>query len=215
MIVVTAGTYEYAGIILGQARVCNNLGYDHIIYDLGGLGYGIPYQAKSGDLKPRYGQSLPPATFKADLVARHLKGGGIVCWLDGDCLPLQGFIPPGQWDAAVTLRPLPEIGRGRNRHTAYLNSGVVWIRNPEFCEAWAAKSQEMNTDQGALNEIVAPGIGRSEWRMAMGATIINRIGHSISVLNADEWNCWNFPPGQDARILHFKRDRRERALEYL
>lgn len=215
MLIVTAGTGDYREIILAQAKACTRFGHVHRVYDLGGLGFGEPFEVPADDLKPTInGDSLPPATFKARLLLDAFEPHACMCWLDADCLPLLDFMPPGEWDAAVTLRPASEVGACGIKSMDYLNAGVVWIRNIEFAREWLEMSIEANTDQGALNEIVAPDFGPNEWRTAVGHSIINPMGMSVLVLDAMEWNCWHLPPRPETRILHFKRGIRGAAKGY-
>ena len=222
MIVVTAGTSEYRQIVDAQARKCREYGYYHLIYDLGGLGIGEPYHVEIEDLQPTVnGDSLPPATFKAALVARAMEGAGqgeLVCWLDADCIPLQSFQPDGSFDAAVTLRPAPEIGLSNNPALDYLNSGVVWIRNNQAGEAfraqWQRGSEFLHTDQGALNVAVGIADGTSTWNSWRGKVVTQMFGARVLVLDAMEWNCWHLPPKPETRILHFKRGIRHLAPYY-
>lgn len=226
MIVVTGGTSEYRQIIDAQARKCKEFGYGHMIYDLGGLGIGEPYHVELEDLRPTVnGDSLPPATFKAALVEKAFGAAikdEVVCWLDADCIPLKEFDPLGMtWDvdAAVTLRPAPEIGLSNNPPLDYLNSGVVWIRNNEagkrFCIQWGALSVMAKTDQGALNLTAGWNRGSSEWNYARGKVVEGFGCSQVLVLDAMEWNCWHFPPPPEARILHFKGGIRYLANGYL
>ena len=226
MIVITAGTPEYLPIIEAQARKCAEFGYRHVIYDLGGLGIGEPHIVAPEDLKPTVnGDSLPPATFKAALVAKQFETAlpnELVVWMDADCLPLHDFTIPGHYggfDAAVTLRAANEIGLSNNPALDYLNSGVVWIRNntpgQEFCKAWGRQSALMNTDQGALNACVNEGWTAKDWRMAVGKSwISDLLPAKILVLDCAEWNSWH-PPFTGARIAHFKRGIRYLAKDYV
>jgi len=221
VIVVTAGTAEYRHIIDAQSRKCAEFGYGHLVYDLGGLGIGEPYHVELEDLQPTVnGDSLPPATFKAALVEKAFGAanhGELVCWLDADCIPLKGFHPNTngeEFDAAVTLRPAPEVGLSNNPALDYLNSGVVWIRNNErgraLCDTWRRFSASMNTDQGALNVVVAPGLDAGGWNMIRGT-----VHNGVLVLDAMEWNCWHPEHFKRARIAHFKRGLRGQAVNYL
>jgi hypothetical protein len=191
-----------------------------MIFDLGGLGIGEPYQVEREDLEPTVnGDSLPPATFKASLVERAMDQsapGELVMWMDADCLPLRDFMPAVADGvcAAVTLRPAPEIGLSNRPALDYLNSGVVWIRNTaqgkQFCRAWLEASLTMKTDQGALNEIVAPRVHQTvTWNSMRG-----KVHDRVLVLDCAEWNNWS-PPFTGARIAHFKRGIRGRAVNYL
>lgn len=211
----------YRRIIEAQAAKCQEYGYSHLIFDLGGLGIGQPWSVDPAEFAPQVsGDSLPAATFKAALVEwgfKVAKPDEVVCWLDADCLPLQRFNPLVSFDAvdaAVTLRPAPEIGLSNNPALDYLNSGVLWIRNSVrghmFARAWRDLSVNMNTDQGALNEVVAPRVHQAHtWNGLRG-----RVHDGTLVLDATEWNSWH-PPFTGARIAHFKRGIRAQAANYL
>lgn len=222
LIVVTAGTKEYRDIIQAQIRACRNFGYCHFAYDLGGLGFGNKYDVDPADLAPSFGSdSLPPATFKPLLVADAFgaaEPGETVCWLDGDCLPLQPF-EPEYADAAVTLRPTKEIGQCGHRSMDFVNSGVVWIRNTthgrEFAVEWSKASFMLNTDQDGLNQAVAPRFQAHQWIRCIGTEITSPCGARVQVLDGMNWNRWHLPPAKDTRILHFKRGIRGAAKNYL
>ena len=227
MIVVTAagGTPDdcaiYRRIIEAQQKKCTEYGYRHLVFDLGGLGFGEPHTVPASDFRLQVnGDSLPAATFKAALIEcamKEVKPDEGVCWLDADCIPLQRFNPLVSFDgmdAAVTLRSAPEVGLSNNPALDYLNSGVVWIRNSKrgalFAEAWRMESLVMQTDQGALNEIVAPRVHQTVTWNAMRGKVHDR----VLVLDCAEWNSWH-PPFTGARIAHFKRGIRAQAVNYL
>lgn len=220
MIIVTAGTAEYRPIIEAQARKCESFGYRHVVYDLGDLGIGERFEVPASDLEPTVnGDSLPPATFKAALVAKQFETAlpdELVMWMDADCLPLHDLNIPasyGNFDAAVTLRPANEIGLSNNPALDYLNSGVVWIRNNTagrfFCDAWMRQSLRLSTDQGALNEVAYPMADSAEWESIRGT-----VYGGVLILDCAEWNSWH-PPFTDARIAHFKRGIRHLAKDYV
>lgn len=215
MIVVTAGTFDYRRIIEAQERKCAEYGYDHRVFDLGGLGIGKPFDVPPSDLEPQHwGHSLPAATFKVRLLIANFEEGKTICWIDGDCLPLLPFTPDGEWDAAVTLRPLREIGLSGHRSMDFLNAGVVWVRSAAFLNEWQSRAVRLNTDQDGLNEVVAAGYSKAQWRDAMGRTITSPDGFRVKILDASDWNRWNLPPKADTRILHFKRRLRDQARKY-
>lgn len=227
MIVVTAGSHDYRRIIESQARRCREFGYSHQAYDLGGLNLpgAIPLAVDAADLAPSVnGDSLPPATFKAQLIIDALRERDSfhewACWLDGDCIPIRPFEPEGfNWDAAVTLRPAPEVGASNNPALDFLNSGVVWFRNTAYgallAEEWDTASALLQTDQGALNQVVAPLFGSREWIGAVGGIVRAPCGARVLVLDGTFWNCWALPPRPGTRILHFKRGIRGSAVNYL
>lgn len=214
MLVVTAGTSEYRGIIDAQGRICDTLRYKRIVFDLGGLGIGEKYEVPSDDLRGVIGDSMPPTTFKPRLLSEQFRPHATMCWLDGDCLPLREFYPEGNWDVAVTLRPKDEIGQSGIMNTDFLNAGVVWVRSIDFVNSWIAKAAEIGNDQGALNQLIAPDWNADEWRRAHNTFRWTPYGMRALILDAMEWNCWHLPPKQDTRILHFKRGIRAAAKGY-
>lgn len=222
MIVVTAGTSDFRPIIETQNRRCLEFGYLHHVYDLGGLGMGTPCSVPESDLRGTIGDSLPPTTFKVRLLESAFAVAlprEIVCWLDGDCIPMKPFLPAEHdWDVAVTLRPWDEVGASGLKVSDSLNAGVVWVRNNgmgrNFTHQWNAKAQEMNNDQAALVELVGPRLTREEWLKTYGNTITAETGAAVKVLDAMKWNRWHVPPAEDTRILHFKRGIRGSAKAY-
>jgi hypothetical protein len=186
----------------------------------------MPWAVEREDLEPTInGDSLPPATFKPALVLQAMgqaAGGETVCWLDADCIPLKPFDPMAGMDgidAAVTLRPAPEVGLSNCAALDFLNSGVVWIRNSPrgraFLEAWDAQTEGQSTDQGGLNLAVGT-FTADDWKKLYGLTVVNVFsGARILILDAMEWNRWHLPPTPDTRILHFKRGIRGAAVNYL
>lgn len=215
----------YRRIIEAQARKCAEWGYKHLTFDLGGLGIGAPVAVDPADFAPQVnGDSLPAATFKATLFERgftRATDDEAVCWLDADCLPLERFNPLAPFigvDAAVTLRPAPEIGLSNNHALDFLNSGVVWFRNSvqgrSLCYEWGTLSRLMLTDQGALNVLVGNGFDKSQWLRCLNQAVLLDDGRCVLVLDATEWNSWH-PPFTGARIGHFKRGIRNQAGNYL
>lgn len=217
MLVITAGTSDYLNIIKAQAKKCAEFDYRHVIYDLGGLGMGIPHIVEKEDLTPQHwGHSLCPCKFKTDLMLKALMiDDDIICWLDGDCLPVRPFLPDGEWDAAVTLRPAGEVEKVGIHSMNYLNAGVIWIRRLQFAIDWRNATYHLNTDQDGMNVVVGNLFGKREWIESVGKTITNKSGFRIKVLDGMKWNRWVLPPDDKTRILHFKRRIRGKAARYL
>lgn len=216
MIVVTAGTSAFRKIIAAQARKCNEFGYQHKIYDLGGLGFGERYKVDPNKLiRTKSRQQGFSCDFKAVLVLKDAQPGQAICWMDGDCLPLLPFEPEGDWDAAVTMRSANEVGRSGRPRTMFLNSGVVFVRNMGFAVTWRELTVAADNCQIALNNAALPEKTIAACRGIIGKTIESPTGFKVKILDAIEWNCWHIPPPPGARILHFKSDRRNLAEKYL
>lgn len=218
MKVITAGTKEFAEIILAQQSRCLKFGYDHIAYDLGDLGFGIPWNAPRGDLDPLMKEinSIPPTKFKVDLLLENYGPGDTVCWIDGDCLPVRDFLPAGEWDAAVTLRREDEIGKSGIHATDYLNAGVCFFRDRTLLLNWKDECRFTINDQDALNIIVGENYSREDWIEALAKEdIINSQGFRIKILKCEIFNSWYFVMNGTPKIIHFKRGFRHLASEYI
>ncbi len=210
MIVVTAGTAEYRSIIEEQSRRCAQLGYGHKVYDLGGLASGKYFAPDESDFV--LGVGVKPVTFKPRVLLDFLESygplmGETLCWLDADCLPMRGFVPPpGSWNVAVTMRSAREIGASGIFATDFLNSGAAWVRNPEFLYSWKKACDKYGSDQSAMNHLVLPKFEPDYCRSLFGKIIESPCGMNSLILDAGEWNNWNWmlPIPAETRILHFK-----------
>jgi len=209
MLIVTGGTAEYRPYIERQATFCKTQGYTHEIHDLGGLGMGRKTFVDPAEFAATLGGGLPAARFKPKLMLdQWVQSGDLVAWLDGDCVPVLPIEPPGDWDAAVTLRSDTELGASGIPATDWLNSGVVFVRwtRPgfDFLDDWLDACSRTTGDQTALNDVVGKGWDRFQWAAARGV-IVEYPGYRIQILSSPEWNCWQFPAPPEARILHYKR----------
>ncbi len=203
--IVTAGTARYRSTIGSTVTACKCFGYKSLVYNLGGLGFGEEWKVSSSD----FDGVVPPNTFKPSLLLhahQYVATGEIFAWLDGDAVLVNPIdeLCSMDFDVAVTLRDVEEIGSTGRRDTDFLNSGVIFFRRTPAALGFLADWQklcERYGDQEALNELVGPGWFVANWKQAYGRTF-ERDGGSILILPARMWNNWH--EEEYAKILHYK-----------
>lgn len=204
IVIVSAGTPDYRPMMDENRRRCESFGYRYVAHDLD----------PSSDLEG----SLPPCTFKPDLILRsqphqpfpYDPTPQIFAWLDGDCIAVKPLdeLESIAFDVAVTLRPPEEVGTTQPT-TNYLNAGVIFFRDtaivPAFIRTWRALAQARGNDQAALNELVGWSWSDDEWRASYNHshTVCDVLIHILPAAGWN-WSSWDRPKPADARILHFK-----------
>jgi hypothetical protein len=154
--IVTAGDKNYKSLIDRAVDKATHYRADIIVYDLGGLGYGKPWQAEKSDFKTKEG--VIPATFKPEVIKDASKYLKEFVWIDGDAY-LNGDISEvfeQDFEIAVTKRTQFEVEVYYNDpKIGTINSGVVFFKNAteKFFDHWIKRTQETGYDQQALNEI--------------------------------------------------------------
>lgn len=215
MLIVQAGTREFAPMLRENKARCERFGCRVCMCDLGGLGWGEPFDLLPGEMShPDSDKAFPVSSlFKPRLLSaamRHAAPDEIVAWIDADAIVIRGIgaLDSLDFDVAVTLREPEHVGKS-HPYSNYLNAGVVFVRKTEagcaFLTEWQVLCATIPNDQAALNEAVAPGWTLAQWLSSYGRTHETG-GVKIHVLPAAEWNYSDFnrAPGPQARILHFK-----------
>ena len=221
MLVVTAGNtmYDYKKTILHCEAACARFGYDTIIYDLGGLGFGRPVSDPRCESRFRsivYSQ-------KPELILAAMDSATpneLVAWIDGDATLIAPIdeLEDDTFDVGVTVRP-----KRIRRKTEYINAGVFFVRNNErgrgFIRHWISLIPKTVvpddqpkprgiTDQGFLEEMLLSSIDVVPWdafnttHTVEGATLKILEGEVYNNLDVHATTTW-VPPGR-AKILHFR-----------
>jgi hypothetical protein len=197
------------------------LGIPHTVYDLGGLGYGVPSPVaderfhKQGVYRTASGEWAARALHKPAIVAEHLERHGTGCYLDADAIPVASLeIREGVWDVGVTVRRPAEVrsdGDPNHEYLGEINAGVILFARSDatrrFLERWSEQTLLLGSDQRALNHLIGPGLPRN-------GTVIKRDGVRVLCLPTDRYNFYYFParPPADVRVLHLKSQRWRGAL---
>ncbi len=219
MLVVTAGSsnYPYRKTIRYCKKQCNKFGYDIRIYDLGDLGFGIPFNDPGETREWRHAVYC----MKPDIILDALKNTGseLVVWIDGDATlidSLDELEADLSFDIGVTIRP-----KVNKKRTPYVNAGIFFVRNNEagkgFVEHWRSRISELNKivtsktycDQLVLEEdILLPNVDVVPWDAFNSIHMIQ--GARVKLFEGAIYNNWwahakeTWGPPNGSKILHFK-----------
>ena len=222
--IITAGDDQYRDMIEGAMIMNARCGYDTLVYDIGRLGIGQPFDITS-DLEiiasPSIMYTGPPkskSTFKPkiilDALQHHVNDGTHFVWVDADAFCIQPIddVFKSDFDIAVTMRrameDIPSIWP--SIYNRYINAGVLFFKNTVetriFINQWIRMIPLTTTitDQEALNRLLKPHVDFSKTGRVYDAS-----GIRVLLLTTDEFNFYYFPesPHTTTRILHFKGDK--------
>lgn len=196
--IVVASDVNLKKFAIPCIRSIKEQGYDPMIYDLGGLGIGTPYECPTSS-KALHKFPKKPYVIK-DALQRIPKGQWLA-WIDADCImqrPIDdALLHDKQFDVGVTFR--------KN----HLNSGVnFWNHNTRtlnFLDVWCKEAIAVGGDQNGLNRICQITKGSS-----VGQTF-DIAGADVKVFDSRLYNNFFFKKDQsNARVLHYKSKFRNR-----
>jgi len=218
--IVTAGDFNYRDIMQVSQERALRFGYEMIVYDLGGVGFGREF-AVDGDSFSRFGMPFPSCLHKPKVVKDCLGGlpeGAHLLYLDADAVlnaPIDGAF--GGFDVGVTLRRQGWVGKGPcPRFTGYIQAGVLFfVNNREtrgFVDRWDEATAQYKCDQRALNEMIDP---HTDWRSY--DVVVEADGVRVKIFRTDEYNFFYFGEGYSDKnkVLHFKAEHRKHFRELL
>lgn len=233
MLVVTAGSgqYPYHLTIEYCRDRCEEYGYNFKVYELGGLGYGIPVDDVRciDGISRLFRIALKPELILETLLETEEK---TVLWIDGDATlikPVDELDEDDTWDIGITIRPAR-----KRKKTEYLNAGIFFAKRNDagigFMQQWTDAMPDTPKDltvkpkhycdQEVLEEkLILPAIDVVPWD-AIG-TVHKICGARVKFFDCEIYNNyaktrvqrWAEGPGQ-AKILHFKGHRMHRLPEY-
>ena len=180
MKIITAANRHYAGIVEKCAESAKRQGHGIIVYDLGGLGYGVPFTVKDEGFQTdgaynvkqmrRWGVRVSRSLFKPQVMAdAAIKyPDETIVWLDADTLLLKPLDVEGDYDVGVAARSPDELKKTRMLITCGMgglatyqgrhNSGFVVFRATgqrlPFIRRWRALVEQVGNDQLALNILI-------------------------------------------------------------
>ena len=221
MRVFTAANRRYAELVAAWAGRVRALGMSSTVYDLGGLGYGIPSSVADREFYDvgvyRTSNVTWPARalHKPRVVIDHLRRFGGGCYLDADAIPIRRLdLSVRGWDIAVTVRRSEETARARrdNEFLGEINAGVLFFvrtsATVRFLSSWSETTAALGSDQRALNQLIGRDLPRN-------GRVVRRAGVRVLCLPTDRYNFYYFPerPPADTRVLHLKNERWRAALD--
>lgn len=150
---VTAGDENFKMFVDNAVKSVEDQGYEIIVYDLGGLGYGHEYYGKFGN---ENNAKLPcKPRIILDCLKNHVSEGEYLVWFDADALLLDNIDEIEQdYDIGVTVRQAKTI-----EHQFPINAGIVFFKKNsvtmDFVKTWISLADKTISDQPPLNQLCA------------------------------------------------------------
>jgi hypothetical protein len=220
MLILTAGSDHgtYASTIRFCEAKCKEFGYKFKVYDLGGLGFGIPID------DPRLTSEfrIMRYSIKPELILKTLNSTDeeFVVWIDGDAMLVERIDEleaDDSFDVGVTVRPSVV-----KKKSNYINAGVLFFKNnaasKHFLQEWmtamgpppfdAKERPSGYCDQVNLEEkILLPAIGVPLWDIIGSVHEID--GTRVKLLDCNQYNNFfshGIEPYHDPsmKVIHFK-----------
>ena len=211
MKVLTAGNYKFKKLIESSIKKITDLGYDAIVYDLGGLNIGKKLLVKENDLiRTNEGKTPIACTFKPLMIReclKELEHDETLLYLDGDALLLQRIdeMESNDYDIAVTVRKEAE-SYINHKYMGALNAGVIIFKKNNatmrFVDDWVSKANEENNDQTGLNVLLKKYIALDK----IGQTI-GKDNLKVKLLPCEIYNNYYSLDSEElkkVKIRHFK-----------
>ncbi len=182
-VIVTAGDWRYKASIEQSVAAARKFGYEISVYDLGGLGRGIPFTIDDQSFKTNGYYEIRPdsgwktkARFKPALIRHALENnpGRFIVWMDGDACLAHSIdeILSDDYDIGVIARKFTETWRYPNvvNHAlehhpttemkGEINAGVMifcpTLAASTFVEQWKQMTDMVGNDQLALHKLINP-----------------------------------------------------------
>ena len=199
IITITAADEKFKELCTVCAESAKYLGYETLVYDLGNLGFGIPFKARFAD---DVGGKIPS---KPNIILDALSkvnDGDYVVWLDADTIMWETIDEiKGNFDIGVTVR----VGKQMETDNP-INAGVCFFKKTSatlnFIDLWISKCEQGTSDQRELNKLLK-GVHHTH---ADNNEIISINGLLVKVFSVKIYNSWAFkkPQSEFAKITHYK-----------
>ena len=194
--VITAADKNFEDFVNMCSDSSINVGYKTLIYDLGGLEKGIPFDGK---VSTKNGAKIPSKPSMILDALGRVEEKDIIAWVDADAIIWNRFdeIFDYKFDIGVTLRKPKE-----KENDLPINAGVVFIRKNKrsirFVKEWIELCSTGISDQQELNKLCQ--ITSKD----LNKTCIRR-DVFVHAFPCDIYNNFYFKsPQLHAKIIHYK-----------
>lgn len=191
---VIAGDINYKQYVETGVKYIKKIGYPVLIYDLGGLGYGIPFSGRFSDVE---NSKIPCKPHIIKDALSKIPDGNHLVWLDADAVIFERIDEIIQdYDIGVTVR-LPKA----IENSMPINAGIIFFKKTNsaqtFVENWIRLSDQDISDQPPLNKLA------SVVCADRGTTVI-RDGVKIKVFPCEIYNNFYKKGNHKFKIKHYK-----------
>lgn len=207
MKIATAANFRMRRFASSCAESARKLGYSAVIYDLGGLGFGKPFEVDNPTFRKkgyyykitnwRYALGNHKPAIIKDCLRSYKE---FIIYLDADTVVMDRIDEMvGDYDIGLTVRPEWEVEKViKNSYTddsyfiydAYINIGVMCFNATEaayrFVQEWEDKIAELHDDQGAVNDML------KKYFPLKSNQIIEREGVKIRTFDTMQYNYYYF-----------------------
>ncbi len=201
LVVVTASDYKYKHIVQKNVKNCREFGHKLVVYDLGGLGFGIKRETDKSDFEVHETDTIVRVSFKPHVILDAVEKYKLVMWVDGDAYVNRPIDFSFDFDIGVTARRR----YNKNEELGFINSGVIMInRNPksyEFVKKWAKECK--GPDQKYINQMITPHIPKDEVFEDREPLDLKIEGLKIRVFPAAKYNDYQ-EFNEDSYVHHLK-----------
>ena len=175
---IIAGDKNFSHFVNTGVKHIEKLNYPVLIYDLGGLGQGIPFEGRYGS---GIGAKIPCKPHIVKDALTRINEGDYLIWFDADALIFDRVDEIQEdYDVGVTVR-VPKAIENSNP----INAGIIFFKNTissrQFVDKWAALADQDVSDQPPLNrlaKVVCADLGK----------IVERDGVKIKVYPSEIYN---------------------------
>ena len=165
--VVIAGDKNFEAYVKKGTVTTQALGYEVLVYDLGGLDYGKPFIGRVSD---EVNAKIPCKPHIILDALDSVKDNEYLVWLDADALIIERIDEIQEdYDIGVTVRQPKAV-----ENSLPINAGIVFIKKTpqaiRFVKRWIELSDQGVSDQPPLNElssVVCADIGSTVLRDAV------------------------------------------------
>ena len=148
---VIAGDLNFKKYVDKAVAHSRKVGYEPVVYDLGGLGYGIPYEGSR--VSTKIGAKIPSKPGMIMETLKKIEENDYVVWIDADALIFDRIDEiMFDYDIGVTVRQPKQ-----KENTMPINAGIVFVKKRqqalEFVNQWIELCKTGVSDQQELNKL--------------------------------------------------------------
>jgi hypothetical protein len=200
ILIITAADEKFQNLCQMCSDSAIDLDYETIVYDLGKLGFGKPFNGRFSD---QIGAKIPSKPSIILDALHNVDNNDYVVWLDADAII---------WDRIDEIKLPYDIGVTVRKPKAKesdspINAGVCFFRKTpatiQFVKTWIEACKTSISDQMELNRLLR-GVTTKNIDETLKFKILD-FNINVKIFPCDLYNNWYFKtPQTHAKITHYK-----------